>query len=78
MDFRFADESDTGNLLTLINQAFAVEAFFHIGTRLDPARIQPYFQKGRFLVAESNGALKIVEHTVHDAAAITAKSEATS
>jgi N-acetylglutamate synthase-like GNAT family acetyltransferase len=57
MEFRFADESDTGNLLTLINQAFAVEAFFHIGTRLDPVRIQPYFQKGRFLVAESDGAL---------------------
>jgi N-acetylglutamate synthase-like GNAT family acetyltransferase len=57
MEFRFADESDTGRLLTLINQAFAVEAFFHIGTRLDTARIKPYFQKGRFLVAEFDGAL---------------------
>lgn len=53
MEFRFADESDTAQLLTLINQAFSVEAFFHIGTRLDPDRIRPHLQNGRFLVAES-------------------------
>lgn len=57
MEFRFAGESDSSGLLKLINQAFSVEAFFHIGPRLDPRRIQPHFQKGRFLVAESEGAL---------------------
>lgn len=57
MEFRFADESDSAGLLRLINQAFAVEAFFHIGTRLDTGRIRPHFQKGRFLIAESDGAL---------------------
>jgi N-acetylglutamate synthase-like GNAT family acetyltransferase len=57
MEFRFADESDTPNLLALINQAFSVEAFFHIGTRLDPDRIQPHMRNGRFLVAESGGKL---------------------
>ena len=57
MEFRFADESDSKDLLNLINDAFAVEVFFHIGTRLDPGRIQSHFQKGRFLVAESDGSL---------------------
>lgn len=57
MEFRFADESDTAKLLALINQAFSVESFFHIGTRLDTDRIQPHLSKGRFLVAESGGKL---------------------
>jgi predicted N-acetyltransferase YhbS len=57
MEFRFADESDTAQLLALINQAFSVEAFFHIGSRLDPDRIQPHLRNGRFLVAESGGKL---------------------
>lgn len=57
MEFRFADQSDTAGLLTLINQAFSVESFFHIGTRLDPDRIQPHLRNGRFLVAESEGKL---------------------
>ena len=57
MEFRFADEYDSASLLKLINDAFTVEAFFHIGPRLDPARIRLHLQKGRFLVAESDSAL---------------------
>ena len=57
MEFRFADESDSSDLLKLINQAFSVEAFFHVGPRLDPERIQPHFNKGRFLVADTDATL---------------------
>lgn len=57
MEFRFADESDTAQLLALINQAFSVESFFHIGPRLDPGRIQPHLRNGRFLVADSEEKL---------------------
>lgn len=57
MEFRFADASDTAGLLGLINQAFSVESFFHIGARLDAGRIEPHLRDGRFLVAESEGKL---------------------
>ena len=57
MELRFAEKSDLDSLLELINEAFQVEAFFLVGTRLDAERILPYFEKGRFLVAEESGGL---------------------
>lgn len=43
--------------MELVNRAFAVERFFHIGERLDPARTRDYFHKGRFLLAEEANTL---------------------
>ena len=43
--------------MALINQAFKVEAFFIVRDRLTPEETLAYFKKGRFLVAEENGAL---------------------
>lgn len=57
MDFRFADESDIPSLMALINRAFEVERFFLTGDRLSPEEARRYFEKGRFLLAEENGAL---------------------
>jgi len=57
MDIRFAEESDLPALMALINQAFKVEAFFIVRDRLTPEETHQYFQKGRFLLAEENGAL---------------------
>ncbi|MGD0367711.1 MAG: GNAT family N-acetyltransferase [Acidobacteriaceae bacterium] len=54
---RFAEESDLPALMALINQAFKVEAFFIVRDRLTPDETHAYFQKGRFLLAEENGAL---------------------
>lgn len=57
MTFRFADESDQEALLTLINHAFAVEAFFIRGDRLSRQRLQQHMRAGRFLLAEEDGQL---------------------
>ncbi|MFY9746383.1 MAG: GNAT family N-acetyltransferase [Acidobacteriaceae bacterium] len=57
MNIRFAEESDLPALMALINQAFKVEAFFIVRDRLTPEETFQYFQKGRFLLAEENGAL---------------------
>lgn len=57
MTFRFADESDQGQLLALINQAFEIEAFFIRGDRLAPQRLRQHMQTGRFLLAEEEGHL---------------------
>ena len=57
MDIRFADEADFDTILGLVNRAFQVESFFIDGDRLDPERLRGYFDKGRFLVVEENGAL---------------------
>ncbi|MGC2637927.1 MAG: GNAT family N-acetyltransferase [Acidobacteriaceae bacterium] len=57
MDFRFAEERDLDPLMRLVNQAFGVESFFIRGDRLDPERTRDCFRKGRFLLAEENGAL---------------------
>ena len=57
MNFRCAEESDLTALTALINQAFKVEAFFIVRDRLTLEEALAYFQKGRFLVAEENGAL---------------------
>jgi N-acetylglutamate synthase-like GNAT family acetyltransferase len=57
METRFATETDLPAVMALINQAFKVEAFFIERDRLTPEEILAYFQKGRFLLAEENGAL---------------------
>lgn len=57
MDFRFALESDLPAITALVNQAFVVERFFKSDDRLNPKRTAEYFQKGRFLLAEDQGAL---------------------
>lgn len=57
MTFRFAEESDLPALMALVNQAFHVERFFHIGERLDEERTRSYFRKGRFLLAEDAGEM---------------------
>jgi ribosomal protein S18 acetylase RimI-like enzyme len=57
MNLRFAEESDLPALMDLVNNAFRVETFFIRGDRLTPERTREYFQKGRFLLGEVNGAL---------------------
>lgn len=57
MDIRVADESDFDTIMDLINRAFRVESYFINGERLDGERLSWYFDHGRFLVAEENGAL---------------------
>ena len=57
MDLRFGVESDLPALLSLVNQAFMVENFFKTADRLDEQSAREYFSKGRFLVADEDGAL---------------------
>lgn len=57
VNFRFADESDIAPLISVVNRAFDVESFFITGHRLTPQRTREYFQTGRFLIAEEEGAL---------------------
>jgi N-acetylglutamate synthase-like GNAT family acetyltransferase len=57
MDFRFATESDLPAITALINAAFKVEAFFIERDRLSFEDAQAHFAKGRFLLAEENGAI---------------------
>lgn len=57
MDLRFATESDLPAITALINTAFKVEAFFIAGDRLSFEDTEAHFAKGRFLLAEENGAL---------------------
>jgi N-acetylglutamate synthase-like GNAT family acetyltransferase len=57
METRFAEEPDLPEVMALINQAFKVEAFFIVRDRLTPEETLAFFHKGRFLIAEENGAL---------------------
>lgn len=57
MDIRFATEFDLPGLTALINRAFKVEAFFIVRDRLSLEEARAFFQKGRFLVADEQGAL---------------------
>jgi N-acetylglutamate synthase-like GNAT family acetyltransferase len=57
MEIRFAGESDFDNLMDLVNRAFRPEAFFIRGDRLNRERLREYYDKGRFLLAEEDGAL---------------------
>jgi N-acetylglutamate synthase-like GNAT family acetyltransferase len=57
MDFRFAEESDSNSIMDVVNRAFRPERFFITDDRLNRESLRGYFNKGRFLVAEENGAL---------------------
>jgi len=57
LEFRFAGESDLPAIMALVNQAFQVERFFLLRDRLDESDVREYFDKGRFLLAEQDGAL---------------------
>jgi predicted N-acetyltransferase YhbS len=57
MNIRFADKADFDAILGLVNRAFEVESSFINGDRLDRRSLRGYFDKGRFLVLEDNGAL---------------------
>lgn len=57
MEIRFAEESDFDTIMDIVNRAFRVESYFINGERLNPERLRWYFDHGRFLVAEEDGAL---------------------
>lgn len=57
VEIRFAEESDLAALRDLVNRAFKVETFFITGERLDAERTRESFERGRFLIAEEDGAL---------------------
>ncbi len=56
MEFRFAEERDLPAIMSLVNEAFAPETFFIRGDRLDTEKTRGYFDRGRFLLAEEDGA----------------------
>ena len=49
---RFGEPADTPALVPLINVAFLPEQVAIEGDRIDAARLQPFFSKGKFLVLE--------------------------
>ena len=55
--FRIADRSDVDSLVVLINRAFEVEKEFFTTERIDLAETLEHFDKGKFLLAESNGRI---------------------
>jgi hypothetical protein len=54
--YRVADISDADALVPLINRAFEVELEFFTKARIDLAETRKHFDKGKFLLAESNGS----------------------
>ena len=55
--YRTADRSDVEALVPLINLAFEVEAEFFTTQRIDLTEALAHFDKGRFLLAESDGKI---------------------
>jgi GNAT superfamily N-acetyltransferase len=55
--FRSADESEVEPVVRLINRAFVVEEPFFTTERIDLTETLQHFEKGTFLLAESNGIL---------------------
>lgn len=55
--YRTAERSDAEALVSLINHAFEVERQFFTTNRIDLAETLEHFDKGTFLVAESEGKL---------------------
>lgn len=55
-EIHFAEPSDAPALTSLINAAFAVESFFKTGDRTNEAEVREHLARGRFMVAEDNGA----------------------
>jgi N-acetylglutamate synthase-like GNAT family acetyltransferase len=58
IEIRMADEFDLAALMALVNGAFQVESYFITGERLTKERTREYFERGKFLLAEEDGALK--------------------
>ncbi|HZS46942.1 MAG TPA: GNAT family N-acetyltransferase [Blastocatellia bacterium] len=44
---------DTDSIVNLINTAFAIEAFFVYGNRIDAVEVRDRFQSGKFFLAEN-------------------------
>jgi GNAT superfamily N-acetyltransferase len=57
MRFRFGEVADTGALVGLINVAFIPEQVAIEGDRIDAARLQAFFAKGKFLVLEDGSGV---------------------
>ncbi len=55
--YRTADRSDAESLVPLINRAFEVELQFFTTERIDLAETLEHFDKGKFLLAESDRGL---------------------
>jgi GNAT superfamily N-acetyltransferase len=54
---RFAAEADAEAISALVNAAFKVERFFIDRDRIDPEQVRKMLGTGKYLLAESNGAL---------------------
>ena len=55
--YRTAERSDAEALVPLINRAFEVELEFFTTGRIDLAETLKHFEKGQFLIVESDGEL---------------------
>jgi GNAT superfamily N-acetyltransferase len=55
--YRNADPSDVEELVVLINRAFVVEQPFFTTERIDVAETLEHFEKGTFILAESDGRM---------------------
>jgi len=53
-EFRKASKDDLSAILSLVNQAFAVERFFLAHERTNPEHLNQLFEKGVFLLAEDS------------------------
>jgi len=54
---RNASERDVDALVSLVNEAFTLEAFFKVGDRTDAAEVVSLMERGAWLVAEENGRI---------------------
>ena len=57
MNYRIAAEADAESLVPVINRAFEVELKFFTKPRIDLKETLAHFQKGSFIIAESDGQL---------------------
>jgi GNAT superfamily N-acetyltransferase len=57
MNTRTAQLEDAENIARLVNLAFRPERFFVNGDRTNPEKVRALLQKGKFLLAEEDGAL---------------------
>ena len=57
MNLRIAHSAEVDAITALINLAFQVEKFFIDGDRIDSVEVRSLFQKGWFLVMETEGVL---------------------
>ena len=57
---RNAVRSDLSRIMSLVNQAFAVERFFLTNERTNPEHLNQLFEKGAFLLAEDSTLAGVV------------------